>query len=116
MYADVTKQVITKILKYCNDIEEIINEFDEDFETFSSKPKWNYSVSFALQQIGELSKHLPAEFIKETRDNIPWRVFRDMRDMYAHEYERMELSDIWHSATIDEPVIKLFCETYLKEN
>jgi uncharacterized protein with HEPN domain len=114
MRADVSKQILKKILKYCNDIEEIMGDFNKDFEIFSSKPKWNYSVSFALQQIGELSKHLSPEFVKETRDTLPWRELRDMRNMYAHEYERMELSDIYDTAVNYAPLIKAFCEEYLK--
>jgi uncharacterized protein with HEPN domain len=112
----VKAQVLTKLLKYCNRVAEFLSSTDGTFESFEQDTKTNFSVSFAIQQIGELTKYLSPEFIVETRDRVPWNNFKDMRNMYAHEYERMFPKDIWDTAINDTPILKAFCEEYLKEN
>jgi uncharacterized protein with HEPN domain len=110
------EQILTKLLKYCNMVEEFLSTTDGTFEVFAKDNKTNFSVSFAMQQIGELMKYISPEFTIETKEKVPWNHFRDMRNMYAHEYERMRPKDIWETAVNDIPILKNFCENYLKEN
>jgi uncharacterized protein with HEPN domain len=107
------EQILTKLLKYCNIISDFLSTTDGTYESFEKDIKTNFSVSFALQQIGELIKYLSPEFAQETREQVPWNRFRDMRNMYAHEYERMYPQDIFETAVNDIPVLKNFCEKYL---
>ncbi|MDR0943032.1 MAG: DUF86 domain-containing protein [Ruminococcus sp.] len=112
----VKEQILTKLLKYCKIIETILSETDGTFESFENDLKGNLAISFSMQQIGELAKYLEPEFMMETREQVPWNHLRDMRNMYAHEYEVMELEDIYNAAVTDIPKLQTFCENYLKEN
>ena len=56
-----------------------------------------------ILQIGELVKHLSAEFV-QSHPSIDWRSAARARDIYAHHYGRMDFEIAWETATsvIDE--------------
>jgi uncharacterized protein with HEPN domain len=85
-----------------------------DFSDFESNDEFFGSISMFEMQIGELSGHLTTDFRNETIDIIPWRSIRGMRNLYAHEYDKMEAKDIWDTAVNDIPKLTNFCDSYLK--
>ena len=110
---DKDKQVLQHIIEYCGYIEKTIERFGKDFQVFEADWDFKSSVSFNIQQIGELAKKLSDQFVQETIDEIPWHDIAGMRDLFAHQYASMNLEEIWHTATMDIPELKRFCESYL---
>ncbi|MDR0943034.1 MAG: DUF86 domain-containing protein [Ruminococcus sp.] len=108
-------QILSRIVFYCEEAIKCVTEIEGDIDKFKSG-QTKYSVSFLIQNIGELTKLLSDSFVDETKEKIPWRQIRVMRNMFAHTYEKMSLDKIFETAVNDIPVLKSFCEKYLKEN
>ncbi|MDE7400352.1 MAG: DUF86 domain-containing protein [Oscillospiraceae bacterium] len=74
------------------------------------------SVSMDLLQIGELSGRLSEGFREQYKSEIPWKEVRGMRNLFAHNYIKMNLTIIWKTATVSVPILKQFCESILSEH
>jgi uncharacterized protein with HEPN domain len=114
MRGNIDRQIIEKIYIYCNDITEILAKHNKNYDEFLVNREFYLAVSMAEMQIGEDSKFLSEELKDSSKDIIPWRGIRDMRNMYAHEYKKMKISDIWDTAVNDIPILQAFCEKILK--
>ena len=97
--------IIKKILKYCNDIENLLIRFDTDFEKYKTDISFQYACNMCIIQIGELANRLSEE-TKENTKNIPWRAIRGMRNFQAHDYENVDLEIVWNTLLEDIPVLK----------
>ena len=97
--------IIKKILKYCNDIENLLIRFDTDFEKYKTDISFQYACNMCIIQIGELANRLSEE-AKENTKNIPWRAIRGMRNFHAHDYENVDLEIVWNTLLEDIPVLK----------
>ena len=47
-------------------------------------------------------------------DQIPWQLIRGMRNMFAHEYEKVSLVRTWATIETDIPILKVRCEEVLR--
>ena len=100
------KIVVQKILGYCDDIDEALRtEFNFDYENYLSKKFVRYGCDTCIFQIGELTKHLSEEF-KNEHSEIEWRKIKGLRNIYAHEYEKIDFEQIWKILTEDIPDLK----------
>ena len=63
-------------------------------------------------QIGELANRLSDE-IKEANKDIPWRAIRGMGNLYAHDYENVDLEIVWNTLAEDIPALKETLEKLL---
>lgn len=63
-------------------------------------------------QIGELANRLSDE-TKESAPNIPWRAIKGMRNLHAHDYEKVDLEIVWNTLLEDVPVLKHSLENLL---
>ena len=86
-------EILEKMIRYCNEINSIVNNCDYDI--FAEDYKINYSCSFALLQIGELVNKLSPD-VKDSNPQIMWRGVRDFRNIVAHEYENIDMSRFWN--------------------
>ena len=102
---DTNKIVIQKIIKYCNDIEAVMNEFNNSFELFVSKITFQYTCSHCIIQIGELTTRLSEEF-KNKHTEIQWNLIKAMRNIHAHDYESVKFDKVWNTLTEDIPELK----------
>ncbi|MBD3266215.1 DUF86 domain-containing protein [bacterium] len=78
------------------------NEYD--YEEFQKDQKTVDAVSMNLLVIGEAAKHVP-DTIKNKYDAIPWYKLRGLRNVIAHEYDRVDLSMVWLVAKKDLPLL-----------
>lgn len=69
---------------------------------------------YAEFQIGELAGHLSEAFKEKTKNEIPWKEIRGMRNIFAHNYLEMDAERIWEVAAEDIPALKKFCEAQVK--
>ena len=109
------RNIIAHILEYCKQIDECFSRFGNSYEVFISDVIFRNAVSMAEFQIGELSGHLSEKFKEETKNEIPWKEIRGMRNIFAHNYLEMDVERIWEVAAEDISVLKEFCENQLGE-
>lgn len=56
-------------------------------------------------QIGELTTRLTAEY-KAQHAEIPWKQIKGMRNIHAHDYERVDFEVMWNALTEEIPALK----------
>ena len=54
--------VLKKIIKYCNDVELLVEKYDNSFEAYVSDISFQYSANMCIIQIGELVGRLSEDF------------------------------------------------------
>lgn len=100
------QSIIEHILRYCEQVCNYINRFGKDFKIFTSDSAFRDAVSMDLLQIGELSGRLSEGFMEQYKSEIPWKEVRGMRNLFAHNYIKMNLTIIWETATVSVPILK----------
>ncbi len=100
-------QVLNKIIDRCKDVENSIQRFGDNYELFIEDKDYKNSVSMSLLQIGELIKNLSEDFRREY-PKVMWKEFAGMRDLFAHQYHKMDFEIIWNTAKKDVPVFKKY--------
>ena len=109
------KIIIQKILHYCKDIDEIINRFGDDIQIYKSDAAYQYACSMCIIQIGELVGQLSGE-LKNERQEIPWKLIKDMRNLFAHDYARVDNEIVWDTLKRSIPDLQEKCEKILDED
>ena len=105
--------ILKKILTYCNRLEDNLSRFDNSFDAFKKDVLFQDACCMCVVQIGELSCHLSDEFRNSYKD-IPWRIIKDTRNLYVHDYGNVDLELVWNTIIDDIPVLKNFCEEFVK--
>lgn len=84
----------------------LIIEFtvDTDSLTFFEDFKTQSAVLHQLLVLGEAVKRLSPEF-REAHPSIPWVLIAGMRDNLIHEYDAVDLDEVWRTATRDVPAL-----------
>jgi uncharacterized protein with HEPN domain len=59
--------------------------------------------------LGEAVKRLSEEF-RHHHPEIRWRLIAGMRDKLIHEYDTVDLEEVWRTATADIPQLIAFLE------
>jgi uncharacterized protein with HEPN domain len=106
---------LKKIRKYCNEVNETIRFFGDNFSVFNSNHMFANAVSMAIMQTGEISKLLSPELKEQTADIIPWKDIKDLRNLFAHCYGTMNKRNIWRTAKNDIPELLKFCQDKIKQ-
>ena len=52
------------------------------------------AILYQIQIVGEATKRLSIEF-RERHSDIPWSQAAGMRDIIAHQYDRLDLDVVW---------------------
>jgi len=99
------RDVLERIIKYCEDVEALLAEYGNDFEMYRDRISFQYSCNMCIIQIGELVGRLSDEFITE-HNEVPWYAIKAMRNLHAHDYERVDLSIVWDTLTNEIPELK----------
>ena len=68
-----------------------------------------------LINIGELVKNLDGDF-RLSHAQIPWKEMAGLRDVAAHGYFALRMSDIWVYASTEIPVFKREIEDILEND
>jgi len=88
-----------------------------DKTAFLNDPKTQSAVLHQLLILGESVKRLSDEF-RDQHPAIPWRLMAGMRDKLIHEYDDVDLDEVWNVAEKDVPHLVQWLEPLLpsKEN
>ncbi len=106
--------ILKKMIRYCEDIDYLMQKYGSDYSTFQSDISFQYSVSMCIIQIGELVTRLSEQFIRDHK-NIPWHEIRAMRNLHAHDYDRVDLSIVWNTVMEDIPDLKNALSVMIKK-
>lgn len=104
--------IIKKMIKYCNDINSLMERFNSDYEKYKTDISFQYACNMCIIQIGELANRLSDE-TKESSKNIPWRAIKGMRNLHAHDYENVDLEIVWNTLLKDIPALRQSLERLL---
>lgn len=107
--------ILKKILDYCNQAEEANRMFDNNYDTFVKNSVFTNSCCMCILQIGELCKLISDELRRE-QNNIPWRQWCGIRDVFAHQYSNLDYQSAWDTIQVDLPGLKHEVESILNGN
>ncbi|MBE5808953.1 MAG: DUF86 domain-containing protein [Clostridiales bacterium] len=99
------RTIIEKMIGYCDQISAMMERFGRDLESFRQDKAYQYAVSMCILQIGELINRLSPE-VMETNVQVPWRLIRAMRNVFAHDYDRTKPLTVWQTITEDIPALR----------
>jgi uncharacterized protein with HEPN domain len=79
-------------------------EFREgmDKRAFLNDPKTQSAILHQLLILGEAAKRLSQEF-RTQHQKIPWKQIAGMRDKLIHEYDKVDLEEVWKTTKSDMP-------------
>ena len=104
--------LIERIIAYCNEIEKTTARFGRSIESFSADSAYRNACAMCILQIGELASNLSDPFRLEY-DKVPWRSIRAMRNIFAHDYESMDIEETWSVIENRIEELKNYCEEIL---
>ena len=61
-----------------------------------------YAVERNLEVIGEAAKRIPESIRKQYR-HIPWKEMTGMRDIIIHQYDGIDLDEVWGAIKKEMP-------------
>jgi uncharacterized protein with HEPN domain len=70
------------------------------------------AILYQIVVIGEAVKRLSADF-RNQHPTVPWREIAGMRDILAHQYDRVEVDEIWGVIQDDIPQLLSMIEPLL---
>lgn len=73
------------------------------------------AILYQIVILGEAVKRLSSEF-RNQHPEIPWRDIAGMRDILTHQYDRVEIDDIWEVIQTDIPQLLSIIEPLLLES
>jgi len=106
--------IIRHILRYCEQIKETSDEFDNNKELFDKSATFRNAVCLCILQIGELVTILSDEF-KNNNSTVQWREIKLLRNIVAHRYGKIDYDIIWEICLTDIPEMAGFCIKVLND-
>lgn len=95
---------------YCKHILDAINGIETfiegmSYDQFNNDLKTQMAVTRELEIIGEATKRL-SEMFKDNLGHIPWRKIAGMRDFLIHDYDEVNMKEVWKAVTEDIKTLK----------
>ena len=72
------------------------------------------AILYQVIIIGEATKRLSSDF-REKYSHIPWKDMAGMRDILAHQYDRVNINTLWDVIQSDIPELLPMIETILSD-
>jgi len=92
--------IILDILKSAILATEFLGETDQ--EGFNQDPKTQSAILHQLLLIGEAVKRLSDGF-RNQHGSVPWRRIAGMRDVLIHQYDDVDLDEVWRTVRNELP-------------
>jgi len=91
------KECIKKILKATHSITR--DDLESNEVLFAALVRW-------IEIIGEATKYVPDEIVSAF-PQIPWKEMAGMRDIVVHDYDDVNIEEIWNVIQKDIPLLKV---------
>ena len=96
------RATLADILRAGHLVHQFVEGFDLDL--FLTDEKTQAAVLHEIIVIGEAVKRL-SDTLCDTHPTIPWRLIAGMRDRLVHNYDTVDLEEVWNTATADIPAL-----------
>lgn len=92
-------------------------KFTEGFDksTLAANEEKQSAILYQVIVIGEATKRLSLEF-RTQHPEIPWKDIAGMRDILAHQYDRINLNTLWDVIQNDVPELLALLEPLLSDS
>ena len=94
------QQSIQDILKAAQEILSFTIDMDSD--ALMTDRRTQAAVLYEIVVIGEAANRLSAEF-RSAHPNIPWKNIIGMRNIVAHQYDKVDEEVVWDAVSRDIP-------------
>ena len=101
-------EILKHIIGYCDRIQRAKERFGNSYESFQADYEYQSACAMYILQIGEKATRL-SENLKTGHSNIPWRDIIGMRNIFAHDYERVDNKMIWETLSNDIISLRTRC-------
>jgi uncharacterized protein with HEPN domain len=88
------------IVQACRRLQRHIQGVDAT--AFLNDEKTQDAVIRQIEIIGEAAKRLSAMF-RQSNPQLPWKEMAGMRDILIHQYDRVDVAEVWNAAVVDVP-------------
>ena len=112
---DRTISYLNSIVKYCKDIAVIHETHENSYEQYYTDRGYQYSISFCVEQIGELGKKLRDAGFADKYPEIPWNEIAGLRNRIAHGYDAIDHEMVYDISIRDIPELLQNCQRILNE-
>jgi uncharacterized protein with HEPN domain len=107
-------EIIKHIVWYCDAAIVARERFGVTIQALADDFDYQSCCAMYVLQIGELSTRLSADFKDEYID-IPWNKIKAMRNIFAHDYDKTRIDELWETITDDIPVLRVNCLRILSD-
>jgi uncharacterized protein with HEPN domain len=83
-------------------------------DEFLEDPKTQDAVVRSFEVMGEAAKRVPQP-IRDLAPEIPWRSLAGFRDVLIHQYEGVDLDEVWKRIAEDLPPLTASLGTLLRK-
>jgi uncharacterized protein with HEPN domain len=103
MPVDVTDaRTVKHLIGACRNVEALIDGIDD--ARFKADLLLRSAVCWQIVILGEATRRLSLSF-QERNSQIPWAEIRGMRNRLIHNFDRINLVEVWRTASRDVPVL-----------
>lgn len=99
--------LVLDIVKAARLVKEFVGDLDK--EAFCKDIKTQSSVLHQLLLIGEAVKRL-SESYRNANPDVPWKRIAGMRDVLIHQYDEVDLDEVWKTVSVEMPKLSLQLE------
>lgn len=104
-------------------LQKIISEIDfastflerVNLEEFLENEVMKRAIGMTSINVGELVKNLSAEF-RTNHPQVDWREIAGFRDIVAHKYETLRMTDVYNTIKKDFPELKAEIEKIFEKD
>lgn len=81
-------------------------------EAFMANPMMQDAVTRNFEIIGEVVKRIPKDLLAQ-QPHIPWQDIAGFRDVLIHDYDEIDLDEVWLTVACDLPALHLAVDALL---
>jgi len=85
-----------------------------DLATLAESRLYRHAIIKELEIMGEAAKRIPRAW-RDSHSEIPWLDIIDYRNSLVHEYDTVDVEEVWRVVTEDLPKMVMVLEQLIRE-